>query len=97
MAGLADMRAYIMLVGYIGIFGAIILYVLSSTQTSIGSDLTAQMNYAFGNATAAIMTFFLWMGIIVVIICAGIVLSTLVGDFIGGGGGGGRGRGRRKK
>jgi hypothetical protein len=95
MPNVADLRAYMMIVGYVALFGAIILFVLSSIKTTLNSA-DIKVNQALDNGTAAILILFTWLGIITLVLSAAIVLDTLLGGF-GGGGGGGRGGGRGRK
>ncbi|MCX6775873.1 MAG: hypothetical protein NT130_03445 [Candidatus Micrarchaeota archaeon] len=91
MPGIGDFKAYMMIVGYISIFGAIILFILSSIKTTLNSA-DIRVNQALDNGTAAILTMFVWLGIITLVFAAAVVLDVLLGGYIGGGSGGGRGR-----
>jgi Na+/proline symporter len=79
---IGDIWPIISVFGMIAIFMGIIIYVLNSVALQMPNGSAAQ------NATLAVMTmlinFIPWLGIILLVVAAAIVIGVLVGAFGGG-------------
>jgi len=84
--GLSSLYGGILTVAAIGILLALVLYILSQIGTSLPAGSAAQ------NATAIMITQFVnflpWLGIILLVLAAGVVLFFVIRSFAGGTGGG---------
>jgi len=73
----------ILVIASIGILLALVLYILSSIGTSLPAGSAAQ------NATGTLVTQFVnflpWLGIILLVLAAGVVLFFVIRSFAGGG------------
>jgi len=81
-AGLSSLYGGILTIAAIGILIALVLYILAQIGTSLPDNSQAQ------NATAIMITQFVnflpWLGIILLVLAAGVVLFFVIRSFSGG-------------
>ena len=80
--GLGGLYSGILVIAAIGILLALVLYILSQIGTSLPTGSAAAN--ATGTLTTQFVNFLPWLGIILLVLAAGVVLFFVIRSFAGG-------------
>ena len=83
--GIGDIYPVVLTIAIVGILLGVVLYVLANFQTQLlDGTATTDASNATGSIIDAFVDFIPWVGIILLIVAAAIVLGIVINSFAGG-------------